>query len=302
MVTVLFASAAILFAALYWLLRRSTKRATDQIRQILSDPLTNRHIHLRSPDKELEALLVEVNRLLTDRQTDRILYERKEGEIRRQIANITHDLRTPLTSMLGYIELLQEEHLSAQEASEYLIVVEKRAKALRSLIDSFYDLSRIEARDYPIMLQKIDLQVLLQRALADHYSEITAAGFQVILDLSDTNCFVIADEESVMRIYMNVLQNVLKHGQRSLHLFQGLKDDQIVTILSNETLTLQEEDLPFLFERSFTGDRARSEGNSGLGLAVVKGLMEQMGGSVHVEYHASLFTLCLAWNKPKAMM
>ncbi|GIP26549.1 two-component sensor histidine kinase [Paenibacillus sp. J23TS9] len=297
MVTALFASAAIIFAALYWLLRRSTKRATDQMRHILSDSVTNRHTYLYSPDKRLEALLVEVNRLLTARQTDRILHERKEREFRRQIANITHDLRTPLTSMLGYIELLQEEHLTVEEAKEYLIVVEKRAKALRSLICSFYDLSRIEAGDYPIMLQKIDLQALLKRALADHYSEIIDSGIQVNLDLTDTNCFVIADEESVMRIYMNVLQNVLKHGQRSLLVFQGVREDALVTLISNETISLQEEDVPYLFERSFTGDRARTEHNSGLGLAVVKGLMEQMGGRVHVEYHASLFTLCLEWRK-----
>ncbi|MBP1995061.1 sensor histidine kinase [Paenibacillus eucommiae] len=300
LLTAVLAGVAILFATLYWLLRKSLRRATDQIRQILSDPLTNRHIHLRSPDKELEALLVEVNRLLSAKQTDRILYERKEGQIRKQIANITHDLRTPLTSMLGYMELLQEEHLSTEEAEEYLVVVEKRAKALRSLICSFYDLSRIEAKDYPIVLQKVDLQVLLKRVLADHYSEITTAGFQVVLDLSDTNCFVIADEESVIRIYMNVLQNVLNHGQRSLHVFQGVMDDKMVTILSNETISLQEEDLPYLFERSFTGDRARTEHNSGLGLAVVKGLIEQMGGCVHVEYHASLFTLHLEWNTPTA--
>jgi len=297
MEAVVFASAAILFAALYLLLRRSVKLAADQIRQIQSSPHTNRQINYHSPDKQLEALLVEVNRLLSAKQADRILHERKEREIRKQIANITHDLRTPLTSMLGYIELLQEDNISAEEAQEYLAIVENRARVLRSLIGGFYDLSRIEAHDYPVILQKIDLQALLKRALADYYPEISAAGFQVVLDLPEGSCPVIADEEIVMRIYMNLLQNVLKHGQRSLYLFQGVKDGQYVTILSNETSTLQETDFPHLFERSFTADRARTEQNTGLGLAVVKGLMQQMGYRVHAEYIAPLFTIYLEWDK-----
>ncbi|WP_042205177.1 sensor histidine kinase [Paenibacillus durus] len=295
--SVVFAGAAILFAALYLLLRRSVKLAAEQIRHIQFDLRTNRLIHFRSPDKQLEALLVEVNRLLSARQAERILHERKERQIRKQIANITHDLRTPLTSMLGYIELLQEDNISAEEAQEYLTVVENRAKALRSLIGGFYDLSRIEAGDYPVLLHKVNLQVLLKRALFDFYPEITAAGFQVTLDLSEGNCSVIADEEIVMRIYMNLLQNVLKHGHRSLHLFQGVKEGKCVTILSNETSSLQEEDLPNLFERSFTADRARTEHNTGLGLAVVKGLMQQMGYRVHAEYNVPLFTIYLEWDK-----
>jgi signal transduction histidine kinase len=297
MVTFVLASATILFATLYWLLRRSVKLATNQIKQILKDRHTNQHIHLHSPDKQLEALLVEVNHMISAQQAERILHERKEGQIRKQIANISHDLRTPLTSMLGYIELLQEKHISTEKAEEYLLVVEKRTKALRSLISSFYELSLIEAGDYLMVLQKTDLQVLLKRALADHYPEISAAGFQVDLELSDENCFVIADKESVMRIYLNLLQNVLNHGQRSLHLFQGVKDGKLVTMISNETSSLLKEDLPHLFQRSFTANRARTERNTGLGLAVVKGLMDQMGYSVRAEYDAPLFTVFLEWDE-----
>ncbi|WP_270168497.1 sensor histidine kinase [Paenibacillus sp. SYP-B4298] len=297
MVTFVLASATILFATLYWLLRRSVKLATDQIKQVLKDRHTNRRIHLHSPDKQLEALLVEVNHMISVQQAERILHERKEVQIRKQIANISHDLRTPLTSILGYIELLQEKPISTEQAEEYLLVVEKRTKALRSLISSFYELSLIEAGDYLLVPQKIDLQVLLKRALADHYPEISAAGFEVVLELADENCFVIADEESVMRIYLNVLQNVLNHGQRSLHLFQGVKDGKLVTMISNETSSLLKEDLPHLFQRSFTANRARTKRNTGLGLAVVKGLMQQMGYDVRAEYHEPLFTVYLEWGE-----
>jgi len=295
--SIVFACVAILFATLYLLLRRSIKRAAEQMRKIHSEPLTNRHVHVQSPDKQLEALLVEVNQLLSDKQAERIVHERKERDIRRQMSSITHDLRTPLTSILGYIELLKEGNNSDEEARQYMTIVERRAKALRSLIAGFYDLARIEANDYPVHLQKVDLHVLLKRVLADYYSEISAAGFEVTIDLPEERCLIIADEEIVMRIYMNVLQNVLKHGRRSLYLFQGVRDGHYVTILTNETSSLQEADVPYLFERSFTADLSRSENNTGLGLAIVKGLVEQLGYHVHAEYSEPLFTIYLRWGR-----
>jgi len=295
--SIVFASVAIFFAALYLLLRRSIKRAANQMREIQSQPHTNRHVHVDSPDKQLEALLVEVNQLLSDKQAERIVHERKERDIRKQMSSITHDLRTPLTSILGYIELLKEGTISEKEARQYMTVVERRAKALRSLIAGFYDLARIEAHDYPVILQKVDLHVLLKRALADYYPEISAAGFEVTIDLPEESCLIIADEEIVTRIYMNVLQNVLKHGKRSLYLFQGMRDGHHVTILTNETSSLQEADVPHLFDRSFTADQSRSEHNTGLGLAIVKGLIEQLGYHVHVEYSEPLFTIYLRWGK-----
>lgn len=293
----LFAGTTLLFAALYLLLRRSVSRAARQIREIATDLATNRQTLLHSPDQRLEALLVEVNGLLAARQTDRIRYERKEQELRKQMANITHDLRTPLTSMLGFLELLQEGQLTPEEQQDYLAIVEKRTKALRSLISGFYELSRMEAGDYPLNLQPLNLQTLLKRALAEHYPELTARGFEVVLELPDEQAPVIADEELVLRIYRNLLQNVQKHGERSLHVFQGRKGEKYVTILSNETSSLQEADVPHLFERSFTADRARSEHNTGLGLAIVQGLMQQMGYRVSAEYREPVFRIDLEWSK-----
>lgn len=291
----LFAGTTLLFAALYLLLRRSVSRAARQIREIAADPATNRQTLLHSPDQRLEALLVEVNGLLAARQTDRIRYERKEQELRKQMANITHDLRTPLTSMLGFLELLQEGQLTLEEQQEYLAIVEKRTKALRSLISGFYELSRMEAGDYPVNLQPLNLQTLLKRVLAEHYPELTAQGFQVVLELPEEQNPVIANEALVLRVYHNLLQNVQKHGERSLHVFQGRIGDNYVTFLSNETSSLQEVDVPHLFERSFTADRARSEHNTGLGLAIVQGLMQQMGYRVSAEYQKPIFTIRLEW-------
>lgn len=297
MAAVIFAGAALLFAALYFMLRGSLKHAVKQLREIRPDVQTNRQVRFHYPDRHLEELLEEVNRLLASRQTERILHERKEGQIRKQIADITHDLRTPLTSMLGYVELLQEEGVHSEDAADYLNVVKKRSEALRALIASFYDLSRIETGDYPVLMQPVDLQLLLKRVLADFYTDFMTAGFNVKVELQETSHYIMADEEIATRIYMNLLQNVMKHGQKSLHVFQGVKDGVWVTMISNETAHLQPEDIPYLFERSFTSNRERSDQNTGLGLAVVKGLVQQMGYEVYAEYSEPMFMICLRWQK-----
>ncbi len=296
MAAALFAGAALLFAALYFMLRRSLKHAVKQLRELQPDLQTNRQLRFHCPDKHLEELLEEVNLLLASRQSERILHERKEEQIRKQIADITHDLRTPLTSMLGYIELLREEGIHAEEAADYLNVVKKRCEALRALIAGFYDLSRIETGDYPVLMQRVDLQLLLKRVLADFYTDFIAGGFHVEVDLQETSHYIMADEEVVTRIYMNLLQNVVKHGQNKLHVFQGMKEGDWVTVISNETAVLQPEDVPYLFERAYTSNRERSGQNTGLGLAVVKGLIQQMGYDVSAQYTAPLFTICLHWQ------
>lgn len=296
MIAVIGAGAALFFAALYLTLRVSIRRAKVQIKEIIDDAPTNRKLRFDSPDKELERLLTEVNRLLAFRQRDLILHERKEREIRKQISNISHDLRTPLTSLLGYIELLQEEGISSEEREEYVKVAEKRARTLQSLVNGFYDLSRIEARDYPIVMEQTDLQLLLQRVLADYYGEIVSAGFQVELELPEASLPIKADDEVVMRIYMNLLQNTLKHGKRTLHVFQGMKDGRCMTIISNETESMRATDVPHLFERSYTSNVARNEQNTGLGLAVAKELMEGMGHSVRAEFNEPVFRIYLEWS------
>lgn len=297
MSAILFGITTLVFASLFFLLRGSIRHAKNQLKQINAHPGTNRQVHLHLPDKGLEELLVEVNKILAVKQQEQILYQKQEQEIRTQIANITHDLRTPLTSILGYLALAKEEGVANKYAKDYLDIAENRAKTLQALVSGFYDISRIEANDYPVTLQKVDLNYLIKRILADYYKEICDAGFDVTLDLQDEAHLVIADENCVMRVFTNLLQNVLKHGTASMHIFQGVQAGRYITVVSNQTLSIQPEDVPHVFERSFTADKTRTNQNTGLGLPVVKWLMEMMGYSVSAQYDSPVFSIRLDWSK-----
>ena len=125
-----------------WAQRRSLRGAARQLRE-LEEQGSAARIRLAAPNGTAEDLLEAVNRLLELRRADRAESRAREQELRRQISNISHDLRTPLTSILGYLQLLEWEDLTAAQRAEYLAVVKSRAQALQSLITSFYDLSRL---------------------------------------------------------------------------------------------------------------------------------------------------------------
>ena len=141
-ITILFGGVAILFIVLFLLNQHSIKSIAQELKFLRNND-TNQQLRLTLPNKNIEEMVKEINLILQERQNDKINHERNEREIRKQIANISHDLRTPLTSILGYLQLIKDETTSEEEKSEYLDIVEKRSKVLQNLITSFHDLSRL---------------------------------------------------------------------------------------------------------------------------------------------------------------
>ena len=240
----------------YWCQRRSLKSAAKQLRE-LELTGSNVRVRLRTPNAPAEELLDAVNILLELRQAERSASLERERSLRRQIANVSHDLRTPLTSILGYLQLLEDETLPLAERQEYLNVVKGRAKALQSLITSFYDLSRLEGGEYPIQQERVDLHSSLSSLLASFYSDFTDGGFDVTVDLQEGLPPVLADPAGVLRVFTNLIRNALDHGQGRMEVSLFLEEGQVVSLFRNGAEGLSEEDLPHVFDRFFTADKMR---------------------------------------------
>ena len=202
------ALACVILLIWVWSQRRALHRAAQQLREVERTDSAAR-LRLAAPNRAAEELLDAVNVLLELRQADRASFRERERSLRRQIANVSHDLRTPLTSILGYLQLLEDEALPAAERREYLTVVASRAKALQSLITSFYDLSRLESGEYPLRREKVDLYTSLSGLLAAFYNDFTDAGFDVTVDLAQGLPSVTADPSGVLRVFTNLLRNAL---------------------------------------------------------------------------------------------
>ncbi len=277
-----------------WLLKRDLRRGAEQLRQHRADA-SGAPLRLAAPDAAAEELLAQVNGLLRDTEDQRADFKRREDALRRQIANVSHDLRTPLTSILGYLQLLEEPEVTGERRREYLDVVKSRARALQELIAAFYDLSRIEAGEYPIVRERVDLREVLSRLLAAFYSELEAK-FQVTVDLPEELPAVWGDAGALSRVYTNLIRNALEHGSGSLSVTARREGGEVVTRVANGGATLRTEELPRVFDRFFTSDQTRSGSNTGLGLAIVQLLTQRMEGSVRAELRGEEFAVILHWK------
>ena len=285
---------ALLSALLLWLRRGSAlDRAARELREARTHP--GKRLRLTSPDRPVEDLLAQINGLLEDREQETRALREQEESLRRQIANISHDLRTPLTSILGYLQLLESERLTPQQRRHYLEIVSDRARVLQELITAFYDLSRIEGGEYPLDLQPVDLRRALEPILAGFYEDFERAGFQVTVDLDDRLPPVMADSGAVTRILTNLIGNALKHGSTALTIRLYASEGTLVTAFSNDAPGLSPEDLSRVFERFYTADQMRTGQNTGLGLAIVKALAQRMGHAAFAELENGTFTVGVRW-------
>lgn len=253
-------------------------------------------VRMAAPNRAAEDLLSAVNRLLELREADEAEHRRQEHAIRQQISNISHDLRTPLTSILGYLQLLEGDSLTVEERREYLGIVRGRAKALQSLITSFYDLSRLEGGEYPLSREKVDLYHVLSELVAEFYNDFEQSGFDMTVELAPGLPAVTADPAGVLRVFTNLIRNALEHGQKRMSILLYRQEETVVSAFSNDAAGLTREDVEHVFDRFFTADKMRTGQSTGLGLAIVKALVGQMGHRVTAALDGEMFTVWVRWR------
>lgn len=251
-------------------------------------------VSMAAPNAAAEELLTAINALLDLREREEGDYRRQEQTIRQQISNISHDLRTPLTSILGYLQLLEGEGLTAEERREYLTIVQGRAKALQSMIVSFYDLSRLEGGEYPLSRERVDLYHVLSELVAEFYNDFE--GFDMTVELREGLPAVIADPAGVLRVFTNLIRNAMEHGKSKMSILLYQEGDEVVSVFANDAPGLTQEDVKHVFDRFFTADKMRTGQSTGLGLAIVKALVGQMGHRVTAALDGEMFTVQVRWR------
>ncbi len=276
-------------------LERGMRRAKEQIRAQMAGESGVR-LSLPCPNAAAEDLFQTVNALMELCQAERADARRREQELRRQIADVSHDLRTPLTSILGYLQLLEDEDLPPARRAEYLAVIQGRAATLQSLITSFYDLSRAEGGQWELAREPVDLARVVGDQLAAAYEQLEDAGLRVEAELPGDLPRIWGDPKAVTRVVSNLLTNVLRHGSDHLSVRLSREGERVVSRFANAAPDMPAGDAPRVFERFYTGDRTRSGQNTGLGLAIVKALCERMGAQVSAALVDGEFIIRVAWS------
>lgn len=293
-VTLISVTAAALLLAHLLVLRRELVRMTMQLRRY-NERTTGKKLEVTLFDKRLEALAGQINLqsdLIVEAEANR---RRIENELRRAIANISHDIRTPLTSIFGYIQLLEVEPITPDEKREYLGVVKNRTKRLQALLNDFFELSLIESADHQLKTERIVMTLLLSDTLVGFYDSFNERGLTPAIRLPKEPVAVYADESAVRRVVENLLINTLKHATGRVSICFEQRETTAELRIVNEAKDLSDMDVRLLFDRFYTVDRTRSGQGSGLGLSIAKSLMNKMNGTLTAELHGDNLTMICCW-------
>lgn len=251
---------------------------------------------MSASSKSLKSLVVEINKSLDEKIETKAEYKKINLAMKESIANISHDLRTPLTSIIGYMQSIEDDNLAGSEKKEYIEIVKKRAKNLQILIESFYDLSRLQSEEYKLKTEYVDLAKVLCDILASFYDDFLKAGIEPVIEIDKKLPKVITDENAVKRVISNLILKIIRHAKKSAEISSKDNDGFIMLSFKNFAPDLKKEDCEYLFDRFFMADRTRNGNNTGLGLTIAKELAEQMGSSIYAELIDGNLSVTIKWK------
>jgi len=270
----------ILFIYIF-LMNYSIRKVNNDLDNILKID-SNQILHRQFSNKELNNLLLKINRLINDTRNKELDLEHKNNFLKKEIINISHDLRTPLTSSLGYIDLILKSNLSKEEKENALRIIENRLLRLEELINAFFEFSMLTTNHKEIEMQQINLVGLVEECISHYYDDFTKAKRTIIFQNELDKC-LLSNEKMLKRIIDNLIHNTLKHSDSDLII--KLLNNQGVQLSFENKITDTNLDVDHIFDEFYTADISRTKGNTGLGLAIAKEFTELLGGTINAKKH-----------------
>lgn len=264
---------------LFLLSKKEIKSCVKQLKQINTRE-TNQKVTVSNSSAIYHQLAIEINKALEQKRYSKQEHIRIERELREAIANISHDLRTPLTSIMGYLQLLDKEEYLSEKGKAHLKIVQGRSKNLQGLVESFYELSQIESEQYITDYEEVHIERILCELMANFYQDFVDKKLDLQIHIAENLSSIYGNQKVVERILLNLIQNTLRYAKQKVDISVVEEKHQVVLTMMNEAGNLTEEDVPYLFERFFMVNRVRNGEGTGIGLAVVKKLVTLMEGEV----------------------
>ncbi|GIN72425.1 two-component sensor histidine kinase [Bacillus sp. J14TS2] len=285
-----------LFILIRFIFLKKEIRSVNEQLQERYQAETDMKIRLGYYDKDLEKLAKEINIQIDETKRATAQKRRTENELKQAISSISHDIRTPMTSILGYIQFLEDDNIPADIRKEYTMIVKNGASRLKVLLEDFFELSIIESADYPLKIESIQLNDLVLEVLVGFYEEINQKHIEPTIHIPEDEIRVEADVSAVKRVIENLVTNALKHSTGNVTIYLKRNPSFVELTISNPALQLKEEDLFHMFDRFYKADQARKGKGTGLGLAIAKSLMEKMNGNLSAELKEQQLVMKCEWK------
>ncbi|SMF91348.1 Signal transduction histidine kinase [Paenibacillus uliginis N3/975] len=284
--------------------RRNTARniqyITDKLEAVMASS-SQEQVLLVTQDPGVHTLLNTVNRLLELKRQYEVEFTRTELAMRKMLANISHDLKTPLTVVLGYIEMIAHQpDMEPEEQKRLLTKVHSKAVEIVELINRFFDLAKLESGDRDIPLTRVEMNEICRSSILMFYDLLQSRKLEAVIDIPDTPVYAKGNEEALSRVLDNLLSNAIRYGGDGDKIGVTLRcdDDHVYVDVWDRGKGIGERDQRLIFERMYTLEDSRNQSfqGSGLGLTITKRLVEEMYGDITVRskpFKSTVFTVKL---------
>ena len=277
-------SSFIIIVVLYKL--QNVKKQLTAINETLEDIKKgnlNRRI-LADKQDMIQKICYSINEIAIDSQARLIKHKQSEQAYKRLMTSLSHDVKTPLASLLGYLEAVENKIVVGEEKDEYIRIAMNKARSLKAFVNSLFEWVRLDAGEQIFHFEVCDINELSRNILADWIPILDSNHFSYDIHIPENECDVSLDISAFTRVLDNLLQNIINHSdgsQVAFHLAENEK--QVIITLADNGKGISENDMPLIFERMYTSDTSRSARGNGLGLSIAKELISVHKGTITAE-------------------
>ena len=271
-------------------------RITKQLDDFISER-THKILDVSLSDPFLESMAANINRSIYLQEKMRINEVQRERAIRDDIANISHDLRTPLTAMIGYLSLSKEEKDFLQK-SLYIDIALQKAMSLQSLVDNFFEMSYVDSDACQIQLTSLDLNKIIRDELLASYCAFEKHSITPLIELPEYPVMVLGNELAIERMIQNLIANAISYSTGEIAVCLQIKGEGAELIVRNSAPFISEQEREKILDRIISLVESNAERNAGLGLYIVKQLVLKQGGIVLSDYKDGMFAIIVYLQSP----
>lgn len=270
-----------------------TKSKLNDISEILDDIAKgniNRKI-FDNPNDVTSVICYKINDIVDNFKNKMIEFKKTDETNKQLMTNLSHDVRTPLTTLIGYLDAVHKGIVAGEEKEEYIEIARNKAYDMKEYVDVLFEWFKMNSNEETFKFEDLELTDVTRNILKDWIPIFENTSLEFDIDIPERSIIIKLDSKAYSRILSNLIQNVIYHS-RATHIYISISNigDDVQVIISDNGKGISKQDLPHIFERLYKCDKARSEKGSGLGLSIVKQLVEKMNGMINVESEPNIGT------------
>ena len=288
----------IIVLSFYLLHRREVTRLSQKLQTLLHS-FTHAELTLDFPSFDITDLVNALNELFRVYHKQVYSLQKKDEAIKETITNLAHDLRTPVTAIQGYTQMLLQSPELSEEDLDAAVVINERLNVLNQLLNQLFEFARIEADEMEFSYTTFDLNAVLRSVAVSFFKSFEERKIIPALSIAEISFPFYGDEKAVTRIFENIISNALSHGKSDYHFSSYDDNENYHFSFQNFTDSINESDIDKIFNRFYTTDLSRSRKTTGLGLTIAKNLTVKMGGSISASLNNNVFEIVVCFPKQK---